>query len=97
MFSIPSNHCKCGSAEALHRPGRKTIYIGDGRSDLCAARKADVVFAKRALARCLTAEGRAFLPFDTLADVRGALAAAWEHPAARTRPLAVAVAAAGSK
>src|SRR3982750_2175187 len=33
-----SAHCKCASATALGRGGRGTIYIGDGRSDLCAAR-----------------------------------------------------------
>lgn len=70
-------HCKCASAALLGEPGRKSIYVGDGRSDLCPARKCDVVFAKGALAKALGTEGRAFIPFDTLNDVVAALSAAW--------------------
>jgi 2-hydroxy-3-keto-5-methylthiopentenyl-1-phosphate phosphatase len=72
-----SAHCKCSSASALGRAGRGTIYIGDGRSDLCAARGADYVFAKNALARFLTQEGKAFTPFATLEDVRRVLSQNW--------------------
>ena len=70
-------HCKCTSAEALLRPGRTTIYIGDGRSDLCPARKAGVVFAKGTLARCLSGEGIAFRAFESLSDVAAALRERW--------------------
>ncbi|MCE5230762.1 MtnX-like HAD-IB family phosphatase [bacterium] len=79
-------HCKCGSMQALGLPGRRSIYIGDGRSDVCGARRSDVVFAKSALAACLEKEGRPFIPFRTLEDVDEALAVAWreagEGPAA---------------
>ena len=88
--SSRSAHCKCASAAALQQGQRKTVYIGDGRSDLCAARRADVVFAKRALARCLTAEGRPFYPFETLADVRAVLLAAWEPKPTRNASIAAA-------
>ncbi len=70
-------HCKCASAEALLQPGRKTIYIGDGRSDLCPSRKASAVFAKAALAQALTREAIPFTPFVTLNDVSETLEAAW--------------------
>ncbi|HWB54029.1 MAG TPA: MtnX-like HAD-IB family phosphatase [Tepidisphaeraceae bacterium] len=70
-------HCKCASACVLGVTGRKSIYIGDGRSDLCAARKAEVVFAKGELAKCLTKEGRSFYPFATLGDICEVLTAAW--------------------
>ena len=70
-------HCKCASAAALGTPGRQTVYVGDGRSDLCPAREADVVFAKGALARILAGEGRAFVPFETLHDVERVLSGAW--------------------
>ncbi len=70
-------HCKCASATALRLPERKTIYIGDGRSDLCPARKADVVFAKGALASALAAEAKAFCPFETLDEIAAILANAW--------------------
>lgn len=76
-----SAHCKCESTRALGVPGRKSIYVGDGRSDLCAARKADVVFAKGALAAALDKEHRPFTLFSTLDDVRAALLCAWEHGA----------------
>lgn len=66
-------HCKCASAKALQTESRVSIYIGDGRSDLCPARKAEVVFAKGALARLLTAEGKPFIAFETLADVTAVL------------------------
>jgi 2,3-diketo-5-methylthio-1-phosphopentane phosphatase len=70
-------HCKCASAQALGQPGRRSIYIGDGRSDLCAARRADFVFAKGNLAELLKGEGIAFAGFETLADVECVLSKAW--------------------
>jgi 2-hydroxy-3-keto-5-methylthiopentenyl-1-phosphate phosphatase len=88
-----SAHCKCASARGLigqawgggdvegggEEPsdGRRSIYVGDGRSDLCAAGKSDVVFAKGALATALRKSGKPFLAFDTLADVARVLASAW--------------------
>jgi 2,3-diketo-5-methylthio-1-phosphopentane phosphatase len=71
-------HCKCSSIRTLSQASRnQSIYIGDGRSDLCPARKADVVFAKGALAKTLLAEGKPFRPFETLLDVTAALSGAW--------------------
>ena len=71
-------HCKCASMELLNSPGRQSIYIGDGRSDLCPARKAPTVFAKNALARCLDAEEITYLPYATLRDVAHVLAGIWQ-------------------
>jgi 2,3-diketo-5-methylthio-1-phosphopentane phosphatase len=52
------------------RPGSaRTIYIGDGHSDVCAARYADVVFAKEDLARIYRERGLGFLPFTHLGEV----------------------------
>jgi 2-hydroxy-3-keto-5-methylthiopentenyl-1-phosphate phosphatase len=70
-------HCKCASRNALGDADRKSIYVGDGRSDLCAARSSDLVFAKSTLAACLTREGKAFAPFSTLSDVAAALRSVW--------------------
>lgn len=53
--------------------GRSTIFIGDGTSDRHAARVADAVFAKGALARWCREEGIAHTPFDTLAEVAARL------------------------
>jgi 2,3-diketo-5-methylthio-1-phosphopentane phosphatase len=70
-------HCKCDSAKALSRGHRSSIYIGDGRSDLCPARSCDVVFAKGALAAALEKERRPFVPFSGLGDVHRILSDAW--------------------
>lgn len=64
-------HCK---TETLARPdfaGRYAIYIGDGLSDLCPARRSDLVFAKRgcSLHRQLLETSGNCRPFDDLGDV----------------------------
>ncbi|HEY1685071.1 MAG TPA: MtnX-like HAD-IB family phosphatase [Tepidisphaeraceae bacterium] len=73
-----AGHCKCSSARACAVAERKAIYIGDGRSDLCAARKADYVFAKGELARCLEADGIHFERYTSLDDVRRTLQIHWQ-------------------
>lgn len=70
-------HCKCRSAGQRHRSGRLAIYVGDGLSDLCPARRADLVFAKGRLAEALERESIPFIPFNTLVDVTDALVTAW--------------------
>lgn len=73
-------HCKCASIDALGRPDRRSLYVGDGRSDLCAARKADLVFAKGVLADCLDKESRRYVRYATLNGVADLLEAAWVAP-----------------
>jgi 2-hydroxy-3-keto-5-methylthiopentenyl-1-phosphate phosphatase len=75
-------HCKCTSAAGLRAPGRRTIYVGDGRSDLCPARKADAVFAKAVLARTLAAEHVPYIPYTTLGDVAATLSEMWQRKTA---------------
>ena len=62
----------------LHRRRRdeRLVYIGDGISDRCAARMADLVFARADLARDLAADGVPFIPFDDFVEVRERLEAA---------------------
>jgi len=62
-------HCKSTHFLPPHDDGRTIVYIGDGRSDLCPARHADIVFAKASLKRYLTAEGVAHIAFDGLTEV----------------------------
>ena len=50
--------------------GERLVYIGDGISDRCGARMAEVVFARDDLARDLSADGHPFVPFDDFVDVR---------------------------
>ena len=64
-----SGTCKPLIVKHYREQGSQIIYIGDGRSDREAAREADLVFAKGALADYCRADGIAFLPFDTFKDV----------------------------
>jgi 2-hydroxy-3-keto-5-methylthiopentenyl-1-phosphate phosphatase len=70
-------HCKCNSIRVLGQSHRKTVYVGDGRSDLCPSRKANCVFAKGALAKCLEREKLAYIPWTTLGEVATHLSRAW--------------------
>ena len=49
------------------------VYVGDGFSDRCAALAADRVFARRALAEYLDAEGVPYETFETFDEVAAAL------------------------
>ena len=77
--SVAAAHCKCSSIQALEDGRKQRIYIGDGRSDLCASRTADLRFAKGALATQLDAERLPYIPFRTLQDVAAVLAASWQQ------------------
>lgn len=62
--------CKCAVARDLAQPlGGPLVLIGDGKSDVCLARRADVVFAKKSLLDYCVAQGIAHIPFDSFADV----------------------------
>ncbi|MHB8765327.1 MAG: haloacid dehalogenase-like hydrolase [Deferrisomatales bacterium] len=65
--------CKTERVEALVRAGWRTAYVGDGYSDLCAAPRAQRLFAKARLAEHCRTRGVPFEPFDTLYDVARAL------------------------
>jgi len=71
-----SGVCKCRAATLTGRTqGASTlVYVGDGRSDFCIAGRADVLFAKDALADYAVSRGRPFHPFETFHDVTAALA-----------------------
>jgi len=67
-------HCKSETI-AAHGPfAGPVVYIGDGFSDRCASRVADVVFARRELGRHLDEEGIAYHPFDDFHEVMEVLA-----------------------
>lgn len=61
--------CKPQFVTAAAARGKRTTFIGDGTSDRHAARVADEVFAKGALARWCAEEGIEHVRFDTLDDV----------------------------
>ena len=63
-------HCK--TKNLLANAGRNNIiiYIGDGRSDICPAQKADVIFAKDSLLRYCRQKKLAHIPFRNLKKVQ---------------------------
>ena len=66
------DHPGCAHCKRLHlqaRPDKFSIYVGDGRSDLCPALIADLVFAKDSLLRDLTAKGHPCEPITDLSTV----------------------------
>jgi len=60
-------HCKARQIRKF--PGQRTIFVGDGLSDICPANIADIVFAKDSLARHLAQSNKKFLPFHSLQTV----------------------------
>ncbi len=66
-------HCKKTHFLPPRHDARTVVYIGDGRSDLCPARHADLVYAKSTLLHVLRTEGVPCVAFDTLADVAASL------------------------
>ena len=58
---------------ARYRRGERLVYVGDGISDRCAAKAADLVFARDGLAEHLRAEGVPFVPFEDFFEVRAVL------------------------
>jgi 2,3-diketo-5-methylthio-1-phosphopentane phosphatase len=68
--AVGSGVCKCAVARSIDAGrGLATVLIGDGRSDLCLARRADFVFAKGSLRRFCEAEKILHVPFEQLGDV----------------------------
>ncbi len=86
-----SGVCKCAAIGVWSNAPRPpvTVFVGDGRSDFCVSGRADLLFAKGALADYATARVQPFIRFDTFDDVTRALAARHSvaPPAARVAAL----------
>ncbi len=65
-------HCKKARLAEI-AGGKKTVYVGDGRSDMCAAEHADLVFAKSTLLGHFRDKDLPCVAFDHLGDVYGYL------------------------
>ncbi len=61
--------CKSGLMEQLAGPGYKTVYIGDGYSDLCPAPKCDLLFAKNKLAALCDEKGIPYYTYKNFRDI----------------------------
>lgn len=68
--TFESGVCKCRQIGS--RTGMR-IFVGDGRSDFCAAGSADVLFAKHTLARHCTEQRIHFHPYQQFCDVQSML------------------------
>lgn len=67
----------CGEAcKRASLPAGEVVFVGDGYSDLCAARGATRTFARDRLCGYLDADGTPWEPYDDLHDVLAALAPA---------------------
>ena len=72
--------CKCAVALSLRSVhGGPVVLVGDGKSDACLARTADVVFAKGSLIGHCEREGIAYIPFLDFSDVL-AVVQTWQNP-----------------
>ena len=75
--SFPFANKKCGdcaNCKKTHllsrkRDGVRTVYIGDGKSDVCASKVSDIVFAKDYLKELFEREGLPHIAIDSLKDV----------------------------
>jgi 2,3-diketo-5-methylthio-1-phosphopentane phosphatase len=68
--TVGSGVCKCAVARRINAErSLPMVLIGDGRSDLCVARRADYVFAKGTLQKYCEAENIGHSPFNTFRDV----------------------------
>lgn len=72
-------HCK--KKNLLSYSGKNSIilYIGDGRSDRCPAKYADIVFAKGYLLKFCKEEKLPYIAFKTLKDVYNCLRGAFDE------------------
>ncbi len=61
--------CKCAVARDLSGGNKPVILIGDGKSDACLAKEADIVFAKGSLIKYCEENDIAHIKFQTFADV----------------------------
>jgi len=65
-----NGNCKCSHLENLMGKFGDVIFIGDGTTDLCVARKADLVLARDRLHDILTKEGKVHIRWFEWSDVR---------------------------
>lgn len=64
-----SGTCKCACVEKVRASGRvRTLLIGDGASDFCAAARVDFVFAKHRLIEHCRAVGIPYVPITGFED-----------------------------
>lgn len=63
-------HCKNESIDRLTAAGHTTVYIGDGYSDRCASKRANIVFAKDKLRTYCRDNNIPFVPYKNFKDIQ---------------------------
>jgi 2,3-diketo-5-methylthio-1-phosphopentane phosphatase len=63
-----SGTCKCACVAQARESGARTLLIGDGASDFCAADRVDFVFAKHRLIEHCRAAGIPYMPITGFED-----------------------------
>ena len=66
-------NCKCKVLEQHREDGSKIVFVGDGRSDLCASQNADFVFARSTLLKHCQQLHLTHQEFENFYDVLAAL------------------------
>ena len=66
-------NCKGAHVQRARDAGRRVVMVGNGASDLCGARRADLVFARDGLVDHCRREGIAHTPFDRFDEIVRAL------------------------
>lgn len=78
-FPYRDEHCEfCGNCKRNHLASQSgdddvVVYVGDGISDRCPVRYADVVFAKKSLIKYCQEQNISYFEYSTLDDVRSRL------------------------
>ena len=62
--------CKCKAVKNLKKFYKKVVYIGDGASDFCVSKQADILFAKSALAEYCKNNKINFIEYNTYNDIQ---------------------------
>lgn len=62
-------NCKCSHLERLKGAHDTVIFIGDGTTDECVSKKADLVFARDKLLEICQKEGRECIPWENWSEV----------------------------
>lgn len=69
----PCGNCKLKYLEKFKKAGKRVVFIGDGLTDRCIAGKADIVFAKNALAEYCSYKGIPYFRYRNFHDINGRL------------------------
>jgi len=78
--------CKKAQLWDLKAQGFTTVYIGDGISDRCPSRHADLLFARNGLLEYCRKEGIRCIPYDDFSDVLRTLEGMfWKPPVGRSQ------------